>query len=140
MSESIIQKYSEALVGAVGVKGKSHIESAGTTIRQGGESLLVGGALGAIHGTVGLDQKGVPLDGVAAAVALGAAIAFPNHPNVDEARNAGAVALGILGFRKTDELVRRKGGGSSKVHGDETSPGADVGADEDPVVRAARGL
>jgi hypothetical protein len=134
--QSIIAKFAEGIANKAGAKGMKHVSEAGRTIRQGGEALLVGGALGAINGSVGLDQKGVPLDGVAAVVGLGAAVAFPDHPNVDEARNAGAAALAIYGFRMTEKLVGKKA--ASKV-GIDLHP-SQVGADEDPVVAAARNL
>lgn len=139
MHESIVKHYAELGAKTLGVKTPSHITQAGRSIQQGGESLMIGGALGALDGTIGLDQKGVPLDLAASALGFVAATAFPDHANVDEARNAAAAAAAVFAFRKTRSLVAKKGGTTAKVHG-EAGADPDVSGDEDAVIAAARRL
>ena len=127
-------------------RAKLHAAAAGQGMRQGGESLLVGGLLGALHAKKGLDFKKVPLDAAAGVVGLIGGAALAHEEFGVDLRNSGAAALSIFGFRKTyDFLVakmRAKGqepGG--KFAGDDEGfvPHGDFGA-EDPIIAAARFL
>jgi len=93
---------------------KLHMKAAGEGLRAGGESLLVGGALGALHAKLptGLDMKpsasstkGVPVDAVVGVLGLvGGTFAAQEEYGKDLA-NAGAAALAVFAFRKTNDLV-----------------------------------
>src|SRR5208283_4360819 len=90
-----------------------HISEGGAVLRQGGEALVVGGALGLLNAKKGLDwgtNKDIPVDGVIAAIGLAGAIVMANHPLgiAADLRNAGSIALGILTFRKTTDWQTNK--------------------------------
>jgi hypothetical protein len=117
------------------------VEGGVSSIVQGGEALVVGGGLGALHAELktGLDVGKVPIDGVVAAVGLLGSVAAANHPLADNARRIGANALAVYSFRNVGKLIKaidnKKGGFSTaKVHGEDDD---DMG-DEDPIVALAR--
>ncbi len=86
---------------------RKQINAAGQGLRAGGESLLVGGALGAAHAHLkgGLDFKGVPIDAVAGALGLiGGTLGADEEIGRDLA-NAGAAALAVFAFRKVHDLT-----------------------------------
>lgn len=86
---------------------KLHVNAAGQALRGGGEALLVGGILGAIHAhsKTGLDIKKVPVDGVAGAMLLAAGVFAAQEEVGKDLVNAGQAALAILAFRKTHDVV-----------------------------------
>lgn len=157
--QSAIRRWYESVKGGSNAmaRAKLHAAAAGEGLRQGGESLLVGGMLGAIDTELknGLDIKGkVPVDAVVGVAGLlaGAAMAHTNY-GVD-LRNAGAAGLAVFGYRKTRQLLSEKKRQAGKTPGYEQktdklfevageggiyNPGAqqDFGA-EDPIVAAAR--
>jgi len=128
-------------------RAKLHAAAAGQGLRQGGESLLVGGILGAasVQLKTGLDVKKVPLDAVVGVLGLlgGAAMAHEEY-GVD-LRNAGATGLSVFAYRKTQAFLAEKARKAGKtpgfeVHGDDEGfVHGDVGQ-EDPIIAAARFL
>jgi hypothetical protein len=147
---------------------RKQINAAGQGLRAGGESLLVGGALGAAHAHLkgGLDFKGVPIDAVAGIAGLiGGTLGADEEIGRDLA-NAGAAALAVFAFRKVHDLtaeVKLKQSGATAGGGAATGQirisKAQFGAEgrsgilgrgrananasfngEDPIVAAARGL
>ena len=157
--QSAIRRWYDSVKGGSNAvaRAKLHAAAAGEGLRQGGESLLVGGALAAVHTEFknGLDIKGrVPLDAVVGVGGLlaGAAMAHTNYGS--DMRNAGAAGLAVFGFRKVTQLLSEKLRQQGKKPGYEQTtdkvfemagesdlynPGAvqDIGA-EDPIVAAAR--
>ncbi len=94
---------------------KLHVKAAGEGVRAGGEALLVGGTLGAIHQRLpgGLDLKvgaganiqQIPLDAVVGVLGLvGGAVGAQMDVGKD-LQNVGSTALGIFAFRKTHDLM-----------------------------------
>jgi hypothetical protein len=137
-------------VSRVGSRARGTMQQAAHTARQGGEAIVTGAILGAIHveAPTGLDVKKVPVDLAVAAVGLASGVLM-NDETSQDLRNVGSTALGIYTFRKTADLLAAKKvsagstpGGSkpaAKVHGDyDGFHGDDVG--EDPIVEAARRL
>jgi hypothetical protein len=119
-------------------------------MRQGGESLVVGGVLGAIAHSRPLDMNvklsatntiSVPLDGAAGAVALGLSM-LPTFKDVrTDLKNAGSAALSVASFRKVQALMNAKAAKTGATHHGELGMGAGAqwGA-EDPLIAAARKL
>jgi hypothetical protein len=123
-------------------RAKNHVEGLAHGVRAGGESLIVGGALGAIEAQRGsLDwqpstnkpQVKIPIDGALAVLGLAGGIAMAGsgvHGPSEDLRNAGAAAAAIFSYRKTKEFVQQRKMGAT-AHGD-------VSFGEDPVLAAAR--
>jgi hypothetical protein len=174
--KSAIRKWYESSMGPGGgnklALAKLHAKSAGEGIRAGGESLLVGGLLGAFHAKcpTGLDVKKMPVDALAGAIGLVAGTLMAQEEIGKDLQNAGAAALAVYAFRKTNDLVVEAmikatgitpGGGAAlpanlktitkidatgaAIHGDAgfgAGWSGPGGSDmgEDPLVRAARTL
>lgn len=155
--KSAIRQWYERTMGTSGglARAKAGVISTGAAVRQGGESLFVGGALGAAHVYLkqGLDMGKVPLDGVGGLAALAGSVAMAGEPVAEDLRNAGASALSVFAFRKTFELLGKKRQQSGQPIGGALGPkaagefgedfGEDFGADgdgEDPIIAAARAL
>ena len=132
---------------ALAARAKLHAQAAVENVRAGGESLMVGGALGALAATHGLDYKAgstaLPIDAAAGVAALATAAAMAHTPFAGDARTAGVTALGIFAFRKTygvvAELQKKNGKPVVAFAGDDDDGGAEFGA-EDPIVSAERYL
>lgn len=118
-----------------------------SSFRQGTESLATGIALGYLNASdIGLDPKGVPVDGVLGFAGLvGSALAAHSDMSPD-ARNIGGVATGIFGFRMTTKLLAEKRLASGRalpkhlaytasIHGENGGVTSD-----DPIVKAADAL
>ena len=135
-------------------RAKHHLTVTGEAVRAGGESIVVGAALGAAHSTLphGLDlpvaggKASLPIDGIAAIVGLGGSVMMgPGEAVGTDLRNSGAAAASIFAFRKSAEWVTKKralaglptGAKIAGEFGYTPTFGAD---DEDPVVKAARNL
>lgn len=124
-------------------RAKLHGRAAIDGLRAGGESLMVGGILGAAQAALpdGLDyQKKYPVDaGVGAVAILGSAL-LAHEPFAGDIRNAGAACLAVFGFRKSfaviAEMRKREGKPVPEFAGDDDD---DIGA-EDPIIAAARHL
>ncbi len=99
-------------------------------VRQGGEALVTGGALGLLHANLknGLDRFGpkLPIDGLAAAIGLIGSVFLANDVTGigTDMRNIGSDALAIFIFRKTHDWQSEK----TPIHGES----------EDPIVVAAK--
>lgn len=136
-------------VGAAAARAKLHAAAAGKGLRQGGESLLVGGLLGAASVALptGLDVKKVPIDAVVAGVGILGGVALAHEEFGVDLGNAGSAAAAVFSYRKTQDFMAAKARAAGKkpgfeVHGDDEGfvpHGEDFGA-EDPVVAAARFL
>lgn len=118
-------------------RAKGHAIEGALALRQGGESAVVGGALGAVQAmnfaNGGLDVKKVPVDAVLGLGALAAGV-YMAHDNVaTDLRNAGAAAIAVFSFRKSAELVAKAKAQAGVAHGED-----DYG--EDPIIAAARRL
>jgi hypothetical protein len=126
-------------------KAKLHAAAGAAALRQGGESAIVGAALGALHVELktGLEIKKVPMDAALGAGALIASVAWAQEEFSADLRNAGSAAIAVAAYRKTEEFLAEKkratggvpGGDAARagIHGD-----ADMGAD--PVVAFAAGF
>lgn len=128
-------------------RAKMHAAAAGQAVRQGGEAILVGAALGAAHVqlSTGLDVRKVPVDAVVGALGLLGGAAFAHEEFGVDLRNSGAAAATVFAFRKTYAFMAAKktaaGGkpGGTFSGDDEGFVHGDMGA-EDPVIAAARFL
>lgn len=162
-SKSAIRKWYEAMVPSSRhmERAKLSLTAGGEALRGGGEGLVVGGILGAIHASMptGLDVKVpvggkswiVPTDALLALVALGGSAAAPSVDGLasvgTELRNTGVAAAGVFAFRKTGDWISAKRAAAGKpaysalsAHGENGSIwSADAGV-EDPIVAAARKL
>ena len=136
-------------VSRVGSRAHSTMQQAAHTVRQGGEAIVTGAILGAIHveAPTGLDVKKVPVDLALGVLGLASGVAMGDETSQD-LRNVGSTALGIYTFRKTSDLLAAKkaqtgavpGGKKpgAAVHGDYGGFAGDMG--EDPIIEAARKL
>lgn len=155
--KSAIRRWYEGIKSGsnMAARAKLHAAAAGQGLRQGGESLLVGGILGAVHvqnKNGGLDVRlgksdtapKLPLDAAVGVLGLLGGAAMAHEEFGKDLANAGSAGLAIFSFRKTYELLAEKkvkkgeqpGGGFVRAHG-EYSP--EFGA-EDPIIAAARFL
>lgn len=126
-----------------------HLSATGATFRQGGESILMGGLLGAAHVELpnGLDvhvpnsKIVIPIDGVAAAIGMVGGIALAHEDGGVDLRNAGSAAASVFAFRKTfDFLAEKKKASGGKVggsFGDDASYGMH-GEEDDAITACAR--
>jgi len=120
--KSAIRRWYESSQGPGGggklALAKLHAKSAGEGLRAGGESLLVGGILGAIHAkrAAGLDfpigkpdatgrSQTLPADAIAGVVGLIAGTMMAQEEVGKDLQNAGAAALTVYAFRKTNDLL-----------------------------------
>lgn len=149
---SIFKRAWEGLSEGQVARARDHAVEAGMTLRQGAEGIAVGALLGAVHAehATGLDNviDKAPLDGSLAAAGMVGAIAAAGTGFAHDLRNLGTHAGCVFAFRKTHDAIAEKKAGSpmlakgkiaktgARMHGEN---GPDVGADEDPIVRAARG-
>ncbi len=124
----------------------SYVREVGSVAAEFVEGGAVGALLGATHAKFGLDQKGIPIDGVLAVAGALAGIALSGHmPGIAAiARRGGASAFTVLSFRKSYELVA-KGPLPVSVHGGVTriaapSKRSGVGGSVDPIVQKAESL
>lgn len=146
---SNIKRWFESAKGASSAMARArlHAAAAGKMMRQGGESLLAGGLLGAVsvYNKTGLDVKKVPIDAVIATLGLVGGAALAHEEFGVDLGNTGAAAASVFAYRKTQgflaEKVRAKGQTPGfEVHGDdENFVHGDFGA-EDPIIKAANFL
>ena len=145
---AITRMFEAAKSGGV-VHARSAIVATGHTLRQGGESVLVGGLLAAASvenaENGGLDHKMgtnvVPIDGVVAALGLIGGVAMSHEEYGPDLRNAGSAAAAIFAFRKGSELYAKKRGKTVpalNAHGEDDYGVDDVGVD--PIVALAKRL
>jgi hypothetical protein len=125
---SIFSKFMSKITGSehAMAKATSHITEGALAFRQTAEAIGIGAALGALNAKVGLDVKKVPIDAVLGVVGVGGAVFMAGHGFEHDLRNIGTHSAAIFTFRKTDSLLRAKGGtvaGEASVSGN-----ADVGA------------
>lgn len=91
-------------------RAKHHAMATGHALRQGGEGIIVGGVLGAMHSELptGLDYKKVPVDAAIGVIGLMGGVAMAHEEIGADLRNAGAAAVSVFGFRKAYELMAEK--------------------------------
>ena len=128
-------------------RAKLHAAAAGKGLRQGGESLLVGGILGvaSVQLKTGLDMKKVPLDAAVGVLGLIGGAAMAHEEFGADLGNAGSAALTVFAFRKTQQYMADKARAAGKtpgfeVHGDDDEGFVHGDSGEDPIVAAARFL
>jgi hypothetical protein len=149
MADSIVHKY----FGNITRSTKQSIAKPNGAVRQGGESLLGGLALGAIHANSGLDIKGkVPADVLGAIVlyaASGSSMADGISGDLRTLANAGMTSFGFRqGYAMLAEKQKSKGkvpvGGftpiGSTMHGELGMGGFSTDVGEDPIVALAKNL
>lgn len=153
---SALGEWFDKLGGGTLTRAKPHVSETGHVLRSVGESVVVGGILGAVAGSSahGLDMpmpasiaqhlpiKEVPIDGAVAAVGALAAIAMAHEPIAADLRNAAAAGASVFSYRKTKEFIEAKK--ASTVHGErfgkKMRPMMSAHGEEDPIVAAARAL
>lgn len=110
-----------------------HASHGQSLIRQGGEAVVVGGLLGAVNATVGLDYgtKKIPVDATLAVAAAGAAVILHRSGLSTEARNVMSSSLTVYAFRKVSAMMGKVPASGTAVAGE---------SDEDPIIAAARAL
>jgi chorismate synthase len=116
-------------------------------MRQGGESVVVGGVLGAIAHGRPLDMNvklsatntiSVPLDGAVGLAAIGASM-LPTFKEIrTDLKNAGSAALAVASYRKVQALMNAKA--AKTTHHGELGMGSAQWGAEDPLIAAARAL
>jgi hypothetical protein len=101
---------------------KLHVAAAGEAVRAGGEGVITGGVLGAIHAKLpgGLDMKigttpagqpagtnihQVPIDAAIGVAALAGAVFGATTPGGKDLQNVGTAALAVFSFRKMNDLT-----------------------------------
>lgn len=157
--KSLIRRYYESALGHGGAglsRVKKHVTGGAQALRQGGESVVIGAALGALHVELptGLDahvgnSPAIPVDGVLAVAGLGAAVLMAHENVSDDLRNAGAAAATVFAFRKTHDFLAARAASKGVTPGSVvaatsaaaspgTAPHGDFG--EDPIATLARSL
>ena len=162
--KSALRKWYEKVAGGTALaRTKKHIEYGAHSLRAGGESLLVGAALGAADNMlkggldveVARDKSGklyhVPVDGAVAALGLIAGTAMAHEEFGKDLVNAGAAAAAVFGYRKSRDYVAAQMRVKGKTPGYQntaafvksiavgTAPLAAHGeGDEDPILEASR--
>jgi hypothetical protein len=116
--KSLIRRYYDKAMGSGSsslARAKRHVIGGAQVIRQGGESALVGAALGAlaVELPTGLDvhvgsSPAIPVDAVVAAVGLGASVLLAHENVSDDLRNAGAAAATVFAYRKSHDYFAAK--------------------------------
>lgn len=142
---SAIKRWYQSVQSAGGVaqRAKIHAAAAGNTVRQTGESVVIGAALGAFSSRFGgldYDVQGdgkmmVPVDAAAGALALLGGVALAHEEYGKDLTNTGAAAMAIFAYRKTEQYLAKKEGWaqkSPKFHGDYEF------GNEDPIAAAGR--
>lgn len=121
-----------------------------SAFRQGAESLITGGLLGAINveSPGGLAPGGVHIDAIAGGLLLAGSAIGAESDMAPTARNIGAVCTGVFGMRATQNflLEKRLSKGQAlpkhlqygSTHSGDVPARADVS--KDPIVLAAEGL
>lgn len=147
--KSALRRFADSMMtrhGGTYQRAAVHVKEGAHALRQGGESAITGGVLGAAHVYLptGLDMKKVPLDLVLGVGGLVGGVAMANEGVGADLRNVGASAVTVFAFRKTTDFLaakRRASGGivgfAAKVAGEFGAEGqSDVG--EDPIIATAR--
>lgn len=143
--QSIIRRVYESVKagGNKMAKAKLHAAAGAAALRQGGESAIVGAALGALDVELktGLEIKKVPVDIALGAGALIASTAWAGEEFSSDLRNVGSAALAVGSYRKMHEFLAVKKRATGGVPGSDAAKIAavhgegDFGAD--PVLEAA---
>jgi hypothetical protein len=162
--KSLIRRYYENALGHGGRglgRVKAHAMGAAHVLRQGGESVVVGAALGALHVELptGLDvhigsSPAIPADAVLGVVGLAGAVLLAHEEVSSDLRNAGSAAATVFAFRKTHDFLAARAASKGVTPGSvvaATSSASTAGATaataaahgdfgEDPITQLARSL
>lgn len=114
-------------------KAKVHAAAGAAALRQGGESAIVGAALGALDVELkhGLQVGKVPIDLAIGAGALVASTAWAQEEFSADLRNAGGAAIAVGSYRKTHEFLAEKKRQSGGTPGSDAAKAAGVHGDSD---------
>lgn len=151
-TKSQIAEWVDRVTGGVGssvILGEDgvtpYIDAAMHAVRGGGEAIVVGGILGALHSEDALDVKKVPVD-FATGVLMGLLSIGKARGGVSvDLRNVMTSCLTVYSFRKTDALLQlrkelKAAPSSPNVSGEKYNGLDDDTAGADPIVRLAREL
>jgi hypothetical protein len=159
--KSALRKWYEKIGGHQGAmqRAKVHVVSGGNAIRQSGEAIVVGGALGALnshrgsldfHLRMGGRVHEIPIDAVIGVVGVGAAVVLAHENVSDDLRNSGAAALTVFAYRKAQDYMNARNNGSMPAQlmapptvmpAAPAAAGATVAAHgEDPIIALAKRL
>jgi hypothetical protein len=134
---SVFRRIIDSMTGSERGLSRAHasVSETALAIRQVGEGVVVGAALGAAHAKLegGLDVKGIPLDAALGGVSVIAGIALADEPIAHDLRNVGTGCATVFAFRKTGDLLAAKKVAAT-VTGERR---ADIGA-EDPIISMAQ--
>lgn len=134
--------------------GVGHVAAAVHSLRASGESAAAGALLGAVSATGGLDRDGIPVDLASGLGSIAAGVVMSHHEIGQTLRTAGAAAVGIFAFRKTEEWL---GVRKAAIHGEARDQWSDLSmntdhtvadervgfvnaGEEDPIVAAAKAM
>lgn len=147
--KSAIRRFYEGITTSGGLaRAKTTAVEAGHAVRQGGEAVVTGAALGAVHVYMrnGLDAANgkVPIDAVVGALGMVGGVALANDGVGPDLRNMGAAALSVFAFRKSFAVLAKKHAPGGKFGADDsyldTISGDESDVGEDPIIAAARRL
>jgi len=125
--------------------GVGHVAAAVHSLRASGEAAATGAILGAVSGAGGLDRDGIPVDLASGLGSIAAGVAMSHHEIGQTLRTAGATAVGIFSFRKTEEWL---GVRKAAIHGEsfndastiDVTAQTNLAGEEDPIIAAARAM
>jgi hypothetical protein len=148
---SAIRRWYEGMTSATASRAKGHAIEGAHAVRGLSEGLVTGSVLGALEAVspTGLDlsmgPKGwnLPADLALGALAGAGAIAWTHDGIGSDLRNIGTTAIGIFGYRKTGDYIRKlqtKGGGSTMRGEGRYAFGGESVKEDDPIVETARKL
>lgn len=115
-------------------RAHAHVSETALAVRQVGEGVVVGAALGAAQSKLpgGLDFHGIPLDAALGGIGVAAGVALADQEYAHDLRNIGTAGATIFAFRKMGDLIAAKTA-TAKVAGESRS---DIGA-QDPIIGLA---
>lgn len=129
-------------------QAKTHIISAGHTVRSGAEGALVGAVLGAASVALpgGLDMPvpgqaaggaipAVPLDAALGVVSALGSVWLADHTVATDLRNVATASFAVAAYRATERYARTQQTKSPSAHGDFGNE-----KKEDPILAAAHAL
>jgi hypothetical protein len=133
---SVFRRWIDKMTGTERGLSRAHasVSETALAIRQVGEGVVVGAALGAAQAKLagGLDIKGIPLDAAVGGLAIVGGIALADEPIAHDLRNVGTGCATIFAFRKTADFLAVKKVAAT-ITGERR---ADIGA-EDPILSMA---
>lgn len=115
-------------------RAHAHVSETALAVRQIGEGVVVGAALGAAQAKLpdGLDFHGIPIDAALGGVGVIAGVALADQEYAHDLRNIGTAGATVFAYRKVADLMVAKAA-STKVSGESKT---DIGA-QDPILKLA---